>query len=249
MDRFGTHATALDGFQCAGVRQNVRRDRLAAPDQTLAGEVLLELVCFAGKGLRNADNTAVLQWREPAEMQFALFKIALPDALILDGEQQALIFDKLELFQQRRRQQRQRVNAGKGHSGASDGLQPGSEKVVIGQCGEHDALVLALALFVAQRQRGGQSGAEEQLPEFTADDGLAICTLQKRDGLDLETFFRDVGQNGKNALAMLPEVGGKLLMTAFARREHSFARQFAGMPAVGSHLVGAEVEQAAGFHW
>lgn len=56
---------------------------LVASDEALAGKVLLELECFAGKGLSDAADTAVMQWRQSAEMQFAFFKITLSNALVL----------------------------------------------------------------------------------------------------------------------------------------------------------------------
>ena len=99
MNRWGTDATALDGFERVGVRQNVCRYRLVASDQSLAGQVLLELERLGRKSLRDTANTAVLQWCEPAEVQFAFFKIALPDALVLDGEQQVLVFAEVEFFE------------------------------------------------------------------------------------------------------------------------------------------------------
>ena len=91
-------AAALNGFQCARMCQDVRCNGLVAPNQALAGKILLEFERFYGEGLCNAANAAVLQWCQSAEMQFAFFKVALSDALILHGEQQALIVVEVKFF-------------------------------------------------------------------------------------------------------------------------------------------------------
>ena len=47
----GVDATGGDGLVGSGVRQDVGRERLAAANQALAGEVLLQLAGFGGEGL------------------------------------------------------------------------------------------------------------------------------------------------------------------------------------------------------
>ena len=106
VNRCGIDTTVLDGFQRSGVRQDVGSNGLVAPDQALAGEVLLKLQRLGGKGLRDAADAAVMQWSESAEIQLAFIKIALPDALILYCKQQAFVFGKAQFSQQRRCEQR-----------------------------------------------------------------------------------------------------------------------------------------------
>ena len=122
LNRFRITATVLDGLDSAGVSQNMRRYRLGSPYQALADEILLKFVRFRKKCLSDTANTAILQWSKSAETKFTFFKLALPDALILNTQKQTLIFGKLKLVQQSRHEQGQRIDTGKRHASAFDGI-------------------------------------------------------------------------------------------------------------------------------
>lgn len=81
--------TVLDRLSSAGMRQEVGLDRLLATDQALTDQILLEFQSFARESLRNTANTAVVQRRQAAEMQFAVFQVTLAQALVLNGQQKA----------------------------------------------------------------------------------------------------------------------------------------------------------------
>ena len=72
--------------------------------------------------------------------------------------------------------------------------------------------------------------------------------MQKRDRFDLETFFGNVGQQREDTIRMLGQVSGELLEARFSRLEQTFAHQNAGLPAECGGLMGAQVNQSAGFH-
>ena len=84
-------------------------------------------------------------------MQFAFFKVTLPDALVLHRQEQALFVAELELFQQRYGNQRQRVDAGKRCAVAGDRGDPRREQLIVGQRGKQYTLILALRFRVPER--------------------------------------------------------------------------------------------------
>ena len=100
MQGVGIDAACFDRFQRIRMGKDVCGDRLAAPDQSLAGEILLQFGRLGRQCLRDAADAAVLQWRKAAEMQFAFFAIALADALVLNRQQQAVVFGNLQFFEQ-----------------------------------------------------------------------------------------------------------------------------------------------------
>ena len=65
--------------------------------------------------------------------------------------------------------------------------------------------------------------------------------MQKGDGLDVEAFFGNVGENRKETLGVLFKVSGEFLVAAFSRREQPLAGQLPRMPTVGAHILGAEI--------
>ena len=216
-------AVARDDILHVGVHQDMRGDRLAAANNPLAGEILLQLDGFRRKSLRNAADTALMQGCQPGEVQFAVLEIALPQTLILHRQQQTVRFREFEFPEQRRGQQRQRIDAGEGDVGAAESVEPGREEVAIGQRGEQDTFFLALRFPVTQRVRGGQSGREKQLFELAPDYRQSVAAAQEGDGLDLKTFFGDVREQREGAAGVLCEVGGKRLMAAGGRREYALA--------------------------
>ena len=135
--------TALQCLAGIRMRQQVGVDRLLTTDETLTDEILLQFARLGGEGLRDAANAAVVQRGEAAEKQLPLFQVALPDALVLNGEQQATLVSDTELAQQYRTQQGERIDTGERRLGTGQGGQPGCKDLVVGQRGEHDALVLA----------------------------------------------------------------------------------------------------------
>ena len=110
-DRRGIDTAVLYGLERTRVGKNVGGYGLVASDQPLAGEVLLKFERLGGEGLGDAADTAMLERGQPAEVQLAFLEIALPDALVLDGEQQARFRGQAEFFEQQRGKQRQREYA------------------------------------------------------------------------------------------------------------------------------------------
>ena len=104
-DRVTAEAIALNRRDGRSMRQNMDGDRLVAADQALAGQVLLQFQGLGGECLSDTADTTVEQGCETAEMNFAFFQIALPDALILDGQQQAALFTDFQFAEPRRGQQ------------------------------------------------------------------------------------------------------------------------------------------------
>ena len=153
---FAVHTIPLDGISGIRMHEKICLDRLLATKEALTDEVLLQFARFTGKYLRNAFNAVVLQRGEAAEMQFTLFHVGLPDALVLNRQKQAALVCDTNLPEQQGAQQGQRINAGEGHLGTGQGRQPGSESLLVGECGEHDALVSAPGFFMSERDRCGQ---------------------------------------------------------------------------------------------
>jgi hypothetical protein len=181
-------------------------------------------------------------------VQFALFQIALPNALILNGQQQAALVGDAKLPEQPRHQQGQRVDAGERHLGACQCGQPGGKEIVVGERGEQDALVLASRFFVPERDRCRQRGVEEELPELARDNRRTIGTPQEGNRFEVETLVRDVDQDREDALRVCREIAGKRLLPGFAVVERGLVGQHPGLPAAGRHLMGAEVKKVARTH-
>jgi hypothetical protein len=181
------------------MRQQVGVDRLLATDETLTDEILLQFARLGGEGLRDAANAAVVQRGEAAEMQFALFQVALPDALVLNGEQQATLVSDAELAQQYRAEQGQRIDTGEGHSALARAVSQGAKTSLLVSAASMMRSSLRVT-SVSERHRRGQRGVEEQLPELASDDRRSIRAAQEGDGLDMEAFVGDIGENRENAL-------------------------------------------------
>jgi hypothetical protein len=64
---------------------------------------------------------------------------------------------------------------------------------------------------------------KKNLPELAGDDRLAIGAAQEGDHFDMKAFFRDVGQDRKNALRVCREIAAKRCLPGFAGLEDASA--------------------------
>ncbi|QKV57677.1 MAG: hypothetical protein HT580_10955 [Dechloromonas sp.] len=87
------------------------------------------------------------------------------------------------------------VDAGKGGIGVLQCLEPRLEMRRIGQRREQQLFVLALVLFVTQRDCRRQGRAEKMLAQLARDQRLAVGALQEGNGLQFMPFLGDIGQN------------------------------------------------------
>ena len=84
-----TNVTGSAKFRKLITNRDYAAALVVARDQALADQVLLQLLRFVAESLRDSGDAVARQRREPAEQDLAFFEIALPQAVILDRQQQA----------------------------------------------------------------------------------------------------------------------------------------------------------------
>ena len=86
------------------------------------------------------------------------------------------------------------------------------------------------------------------LAQLARDQRLAIGTLQEGDGFQFMPFLGDIGEQGKMAIFLAPQVLGKAAEILLVIFKDVLGQQFALSPGVGREAMRIEIEQAAISH-
>jgi hypothetical protein len=140
------------------------------------------------------------------------------------------------------------IDAGQDGLGFTQGIQPGREGFRPGQGREQDFLVPPSVLGAPKRYGQGKRGVVEVLAEATLQQGIAITSLDIRQILKLEALFGGVGEQVKNARAMLLEIARQRFEAGRLIAEFGLDLDAAGLPALGGKSGAVGLQDAFGGH-
>jgi hypothetical protein len=158
-----------------------------------------------------------LQAREP---QAAVLDERLPQAGAIRAHHEAAAPARPEAGGERRREQGHRVDAGEPRTRGVERVEPGRDLLRIGERGEQQALVAALARDrLAERQRRREARVAIALRQPALHHRVAVASAQVRDLIFVEILAGQVGEHRKERAALVAQVGAEALHSGVVRGE------------------------------
>src|SRR3972149_5335743 len=127
-------------------------------------------------------------------------------------------------------------------------MEPGRELLRIGERGEQQALVPALAGDHAERERRGEPRVAVALGDAPLDHGLAVAAAQVRDLVLVEVLAREIGDDVEQRPAPAAQVFAELGHAEIGAREPRLELERGARAVVDVMVVGREIEDALRRH-